>query len=205
VEYANGNYNEKAITSRTKEVQVLSSALQDMAIRLREREEQMSYFANYDSLTGLQNTTSYKAWVDKFNAEIKNENVKFGVIMFDLNNLKETNDKYGHNIGDKLIITAAKIISDTYDRCPLFRVGGDEFVVVLQNEDLEGRKSLFDQLILRCSNTFVEVGDDKVAISIAMGFSMFDPNKDQRFEEVLKRADEAMYENKLKMKNKDLL
>ena len=156
--------------------------------------------ANRDSLTGLHNTTSYTAWAAKFDQDIKNENIEFGVVVLDLNNLKQANDKYGHTIGNKLIISAAKLISDVFKRSPVFRIGGDEFLVVLQNGDLENCEKLFAQLDFNCANTYVEEDDVKIPVSIARGFVRFDPSKDTHFEDVFKRADDAMYENKSKLK-----
>ena len=81
----------------------------------------------------------------------------------------------------------------------MFRIGGDEFLVVLQNTDLENRERLFVELRTRCSATVVnEV--EKIPLSIALGFAMFTPETDASFEHVFKRADDAMYENKREMK-----
>ena len=171
-----------------------------MTLRLREREELLHLAANRDSLTGLRNTTSYTAWVENFDQEIESGNVEFGVAVLDLNNLKEANDKYGHAIGNKLIMSAAKLISDIFKRSPVFRIGGDEFLVVLQNSDLENCEKLFAQLELDCANTYVEEDGVKIPISVANGFVRFDPSKDLHFEDVFKRADDAMYENKSKFK-----
>ena len=171
-----------------------------MTVRLREREELLHLSANRDSLTGLRNTTSYTSWVAKFNQEIENGNIEFGVAVFDLNNLKKANDKYGHAIGNKLIISAAKLISDVFKRSLVFRIGGDEFLVVLQNKDLENCEKLFVQLELNCANTYVEEDGAKIPISIASGFVRFDPSKDKHFGDVFKRADDTMYENKSKFK-----
>ena len=200
VKLSNGDYNVEIADSNTYEIKLLSTAFKNMTFRLREREELLHLSANRDSLTGLRNTTSYTAWVAKFDQEIESENVDFGVVVLDLNNLKEANDKYGHAIGNKLIISAANLISDIFKRSPVFRIGGDEFLVVLQNSDLENCEKLFVQLELNCKNTYVEEDSVKIPISIAKGFVTFDPSKDMHFEDVFKRADDAMYENKNKFK-----
>ena len=200
VKLSNGDYNVEISDSNTYEIKLLSTAFKNMTLRLREREEQLHLSANRDSLTGLRNTTSYTAWAAKFDQDIKNENIEFGIVVLDLNNLKEANDEYGHAVGNKLIISAAKLISDVFKRSPVFRIGGDEFLVVLQNSDLENCEKLFAQLDFNCANTYIEDGDVKIPISIASGFVRFDPSKDTHFEDVFKRADDAMYENKSKLK-----
>jgi diguanylate cyclase (GGDEF)-like protein len=116
-----------------------------------------------------------------------------------LNQLKETNDTYGHDAGDKLIATAAKVISDIFKRSPVFRIGGDEFLAVLQHRDLKDCEKLFAQFDLECAKTFIEEKDE-IPISIARGFALFESDKDFCFNDVFKRADNAMYENKRKIK-----
>ena len=112
----------------------------------------------------------------------------------------EVNDTYGHDNGNKLIAGAARIISETFKRSPAFRIGGDEFLVILQNRDLEERDTLFAELDARAKSAAIEVGDTKVPVSIAKGFSLFDPQTDTRFSDVFTRADDEMYKNKKNMK-----
>ena len=199
---SNGDYNVEIDDSNTYEIKLLSLAFENMTMSLREREELLHLSANRDSLTGLRNTTSYTAWVDKFDKEIADKNAEFGVIVLDLNELKSANDKYGHDVGNKLIVAAAKLISDTFKRSPVFRIGGDEFLVVLQNKDLEDYEKLLIQFNSKCANTYIEAKGEKIPISVANGFAMFDIGKDLHFENVFKRADDAMYENKRKSKAK---
>lgn len=191
---ADGNYDMELEQGGALETRLLSTAFENMAIRLQERENLLHLSANHDSMTGLRNNTSYVSWVAQFDKKIANEEIDFGVVMLDLNDLKKTNDLYGHEMGDKLIITAAQIISDIFKRSPVFRIGGDEFLVVLQNKDLENRDELFALLDLKCQNTFI--ADTQEPIRIAIGFSRFEHGKDLQFADVFKRADVAMYENK---------
>ena len=200
VKLANGDYDVEIVHSDTREIKILSTAFENMAMKLRERVETLHTSANQDALTGLRNTTSYKTFVAEFNNKIELNNSDFGVVVFDANFLKETNDKYGHDMGDKLIIKTANVISSIFKRSPVFRIGGDEFVAILQNEDLENHKTLFSKLDLTCANTFIENNDVKIPVNIARGFARFDSTKDSQFIDVFKRADDDMYENKRKMK-----
>ena len=199
VKLSNGDYNVKFVNSNVSEIKLLNSAFEHMATNLHEREKELRFSANRDSLTGLRNTTSYKRWVTEFDKEIENKTANFGIVVFDLNQLKETNDTYGHDVGDKLIATSAKVISDVFKRSPVFRIGGDEFLAVLKHRDLEDCEKLFAQLDLECANTRID-GNEEISISIARGFALFDSNIDSCFNNVFKRADNAMYENKRKNK-----
>ena len=82
----------------------------------------------------------------------------------------------------------------------MFRIGGDEFLVVLQNKDLENREKLFEEFRSNCACTFVEGDGEQIPLRIASGFALFDAAQDTRFADVFNRADDAMYENKSKMK-----
>lgn len=199
IQLSNGDYNVEFAHSNISEIELLNIAFENMATRLHEREKELRFSANRDSLTGLRNTTSYKSWVAELDKEIKNEAANFGVVVFDLNQLKKTNDTYGHDVGDKLIVTAAKVISDVFKRSPVFRIGGDEFLAVLQHGDLDDCEELFVRLDTVCGNTVIEEMNT-TSISIARGFAMFETNKDVCFNDVFKRADNAMYENKRKNK-----
>ena len=202
VKLSNGDYNVEFVHSNVSEIELLNTAFENMATHLHEREKELRFFANRDSLTGLRNTTSYKSWVAEFDREIASKTANFGVVVFDVNRLKETNDVYGHDVGDKLIVSVAKVISDVFKRSPVFRIGGDEFLAVLRHGDLEDCEKLFIQLDLECANTFVGE-NSKIPISIARGFARFDSDKDLHFNDVFKRADYAMYENKRKSKEVD--
>ena len=195
VKLSNGDYNVKFVHSSISEIELLNAAFEKMATHLHEREKELRFSANRDSLTGLRNVTSYKRWVEEFDKEIENKTANFGVVVFDLNHLKETNDTYGHDVGDKLIVTAAKVISDVLKRSPVFRIGGDEFLAILQHRDLENYEKLFVQLDLECAKISIEEKGE-IPVSIARGFAMFDADKDLHFNDVFKRADQAMYGNK---------
>ena len=79
------------------------------------------------------------------------------------------------------------------------RIGGDEFLVILRQNDLDSCEELFVRFDAACENTVIDE-KLKISISIARGFAMFDPDNDLCFNDVFKRADNAMYENKRKNK-----
>jgi diguanylate cyclase (GGDEF)-like protein len=120
--------------------------------------------------------------------------------VFDVNGLKQTNDVHGHIIGDELIATASRIICDTFKKSPVFRIGGDEFCVILQNKDLADIKTLFEQFDTECASICIDKDNLKLPISIAKGFAEFNPENDTRCSDVFERADREMYKNKRLMK-----
>ncbi len=200
VKLSNGDYDVEILHSNTYEIKLLSTAFEHMTQHLKEHERLNHLLAYRDSLTGLRNTNSYKAWVADFDKEIEIEKPKFGVMVLDINYLKETNDRYGHDVGNKLIVKAAGIISVTFKRSPVFRFGGDEFLVILQNRDFEDLKELLRKFDEECHNESITTDKGNIPISIAKGLAIYDSKKDASFIDVFNRADDAMYENKRAIK-----
>ena len=156
---------------------------------------------NKDGLTGVNNRMAFENFEEKITQEIAaNKISSFAIIIFDSNNLKNTNDLLGHDAGDQLIIDGCKIICNTFKHSPVFRVGGDEFVAFLQGEDYENRKNLLSGFQKKMNKEYFISG----AVSIASGISDFIPQKDINLTDVFKRADESMYKTKAKMKNQKL-
>ena len=196
-----GDYNVEIKESSAYEIQLLNTTFKNMVAYLKEHEKNLHISANRDSLTGLRNTTSYSSWVSKFDKELESSPFDFGIAVFDLNNLKETNDTYGHDMGNRLIVTVAKIISEVFKRSPVFRIGGDEFLVVLRNSDFENYRELSELLNSNCKNTFIDE-NKQISIDVAVGFAQYDPESDSSFVDVFRRADVDMYKNKRMMKTK---
>ena len=197
---AQNDYHINICHSNTKEIIQLNATFQHMTEQLREREKLQHMLAYRDALTGLRNTTAYKAWVNDFEKERQENTLEFGVAVLDMNFLKETNDRYGHDVGNQLIVAAARIISDTFKRSPVFRIGGDEFVVILQNRDLHHYDELIQKLCRDCDEEMLMAGEQRIPVSIAYGSAVYDPLIDNSFMDVFNRADDAMYKQKRKMK-----
>ena len=200
VKLSNRDYDVEVVHSNTYEIKLLSTAFENMALHLKEHEKLQHLLAYRDSLTGLRNTNSYWAWITDFDKEIETKELVFGVIVFDINYLKETNDRYGHDVGNKLIVSAARIISNIFKRSPVFRIGGDEFLAILQNRDLEEYNELLDKFDEECLNEIVTTDHENIPVSIAKGFARYDCNVDKSFIDVFNKADDAMYENKREIK-----
>ena len=200
IKLSNGDYDVEIVPSNTYEIKLLSTAFENMALQLKEHEKMQHLLAYRDSLTGLRNTNSYWAWITDFDKEIEAKDTDFGVLVFDINYLKETNDRYGHDVGNKLIVSAARLISDIFKRSPVFRIGGDEFLVILQNRDLDEKDALLKIFDEECLSKSVDTDKESISVSIAKGFARYDSEKDTNFIDVFNKADDAMYENKRKIK-----
>lgn len=154
--------------------------------------------AHQDALTGVKNKLAYIEAEEKKDLEIKEGNAgEFAIAVFDINELKMINDKFGHEKGDKIIIHASETICNHFKHSPVFRIGGDEFLVLLEKTDYQNRNELknsFKELIKNSDSA------DKVIISI--GMSDYISGKDSCLNDVFVRADQLMSRNKSTMKSK---
>ncbi|MCR5081698.1 MAG: GGDEF domain-containing protein [Treponema sp.] len=162
---------------------------------------ELNELATKDSLTGIRNKTAYDREVKKIEIDMNNKGMKFGIAMIDLNFLKKINDNYGHDKGNISIITLCQIVCRIFKHSPVFRIGGDEFVVILKGHDLEQ----IDNLIVEFNGELkARQEDEKLEYwektSAAIGYAVFDPKVDASYENIFKRADDEMYRAKKEMK-----
>ena len=157
----------------------------------------MTSLAYKDSLTGVQSKHAYVEEEDKFDVLIREKKIdRFAVVVFDLNDLKLINDTYGHEVGDKYIITSVGVIKRFFENMPIFRYGGDEFIVILLDKDYEKRKELSEAFKAQMKKN---IGTRNPVI--ASGLSEFVAEKDNTFRSVFNRADLDMYVYKAELKN----
>ena len=169
----------------------------------REETKRMQILANQDGLTGVHNKVAYNSEVERMNKDIKDgEKTDFAVVMVDLNYLKEVNDTYGHDTGDIALIKLATMICDTFTLSPVYRVGGDEFVVICRGKDYLRISQLVEAFKHKVLESIKDSDiHDGEHISAAVGYSTFNQSDDKNVDDVFKRADKEMYENKRDMKN----
>ena len=149
-----------------------------------------------DALTDVRNVNAYTEVKAKIEKDIQLKKAPaFGIIVFDLNNLKLVNDTMGHEAGDKYIQDSCRMICDIFKHSPVFRIGGDEFVAILTKDDYHYRDALLSH--------FNEIVDKNQIVGgpvIAAGISLYDSEKDTRFDDVFTRADSIMYTRKRELK-----
>ena len=150
-----------------------------------------------DALTGVKSKLAFAEVEEKKDAEIKKGAAgAFAVAVFDLNGLKEINDTRGHEQGDRYIIDACKIICDHFKHSSVFRVGGDEFVALLEGNDYQKRHELIADFVMKMKNSYTTG-----RVSVAAGMADYTPEEDASFHDVFQRADQWMYSRKRDMKN----
>ena len=157
--------------------------------------------ARRDELTGTKNKTAYREMEKELQRLTKEGDEPFGIVVCDINGLKLINDTEGHRAGDSYIKASCKLICRIFHHSPVFRVGGDEFVVVLRGQDFMNRARLIADLRRQVEKS-VRIGEGPV---VASGLAEFQPIKDRSVEDVFNRADNQMYEDKARLKRQKLL
>ncbi len=182
------------------EIGRLEAGFQSMTEHLTRHLDELSDLAYRDSLTSVRNRAAYQKDAARLDQRLKTERCDFAVIVLDVNYLKYINNTYGHALGDELLVKGCKIICGVFQHSPVYRIGGDEFVVILEREDLKNDEELTETL----RHSMVEIDClDGTAFKtpISMGIARYEQGKDLSFDDVFRRADALMYENKLEIKS----
>ncbi|MBP5266938.1 MAG: GGDEF domain-containing protein [Lachnospiraceae bacterium] len=174
--------------------------LLDRERRQREELEKARKMAYIDSLTGVRNKYAYFEMEQQIDERITGQSIQqLAVVVFDLNNLKDVNDRLGHEAGDRYIKEGCQLICNTFLHSPVFRVGGDEFVVILEGKDYMNRVGL-----LRTFDEIMDYNNANGAVVVASGMDEYRPQTDYCYQGVFERADKKMYERKMQLKNSSM-
>ncbi len=149
--------------------------------------------AHRDGLTGVGNKSAFMDREAELNKAIAHGSTDFWIAVFDVNKLKITNDVFGHMAGDKLLCTVSNHLSSYFGAENIFRVGGDEFIVVITKNDKA------NDILSDCINSMKSLtveGYPECTVSCAYGVSSFDKDTDWKISDILRRADKEMYKNK---------
>ena len=149
-----------------------------------------------DGLTGLYNRMAFTEETERYDRMLSSGQVSFGVAVFDLNDLKQINDTLGHEKGDIAIYSLADIITKEFKDCDCYRIGGDEFAVIVDEKKVDRIKNMVDEF-KEIIKKF-KVCDEWDHALAAVGYAVCD--NDTNFQSVFNRADQDMYINKTEIK-----
>lgn len=174
-------------------------------ILLKQHEKELQRIAHYDSLTGVPNRMLLADRMEQAIAQAKRENEMLGVCYLDLDGFKPVNDTFGHQAGDQVLIEIARRIESILrkgDTCA--RLGGDEFVVLLPNLNHEGKCIITVQRLLEIIAKPIIIQGQAFTLTASIGISIYSGD-DSNADELLSRADKAMYIAKQSGKNRQHL
>lgn len=184
-------------TETDDEIGVLVRGFRTTVAHLKKYTSNMETLAYQDAMTKVKNSSSYKLATENLEKQIQHSIAEFAVVMCDLNYLKYINDHFGHKAGDTAIKIASGIICRSFPYSTVFRIGGDEFVVILQGIEYEKRDELCAALEREIAeNAAAKDSEEYAAVSIAYGMAVYEPDRDRNYQQVFERADAKMYEHK---------
>lgn len=182
----------------------LLSCIVNIENEVQEKAEQKHHLmsaermARRDELTGIKNKNAFTEQSQIIDKKIRKNpsSWEFGVVMCDVNNLKTINDTRGHSFGDEAIQKASQMICEIFKHSPVFRIGGDEFIVLLKDNDYKNR----EELLALLREESITNKKTRVGPVVASGLAVYEPGRDKEFSDVFNRADSLMYENKMELK-----
>ena len=197
-----GNYDFELKYNGNDEVGILTSAFRRLIRHLKSHIGDLSARAYADALTSVRNKGAFEIYVRELEETLLHapESPGFAVGVFDCDNLKTINDQYGHEKGDIYLKTASALICRVFQHSPVFRIGGDEFAVILQNDDYRDRNALIRLFDERNAEICASANEPWEQTRISMGIAEFNPRTDCSVGDVTRRADKRMYENKRRRK-----
>ena len=192
---AQGNLDVDLQITSNDEVGTLAESLRETARELKNRISYINNLAFTDKLTGIKNNTAFLQEVVYLRNDILQKKANFALFVIDANGLKYINDNYGHELGNELIIKVTQMAAEVFGSEHLYRIGGDEFAVIMYN----GTEEICEDYERRFQEV-VELQKGKIWAAASIGHAVYSEKMDTTYESVFNRADEDMYENKVRMK-----
>ncbi|HBB72588.1 MAG TPA: sensor domain-containing diguanylate cyclase [Ruminococcus sp.] len=197
-----GNYDFILSYDKDDELGRLTRSFKNLSDNVKAHINDLSGQVFIDALTHVKNKGAFSKVLDELQEQINtgNEDTEFAIGVFDCDNLKVINDRYGHDKGDIYLKTASGTICEVFKHSPVFRIGGDEFAVILKNEDYSNIGSLLEQFDNITEEINSSADEPWKQVWISKGFAVFDPSGDRSVSGALQRADQLMYDNKRERK-----
>ena len=175
----------------------LERQIQSMQVELRTQIAQVHGQAYRDDLTGVKSKHAFTEMEKELDEKLSGGVLPaFAVVVCDVNGLKKINDTLGHKAGDEYIRSACRMICDVFAHSPVYRIGGDEFAVILTGRDYENRRALMRELHRQSSE---HIATQEAIVS--GGLAEYQPDQDHCVHEIFERADATMYKEKMLLKS----
>ena len=193
-----GDYDFELDYTGNDEIGRLTGTFKQLAGHVKEHITDLNRKVYVDALTSVRNKGAFSAYLEKLQDEMDDPEIKteFGVCVFDCDDLKLVNDRYGHDKGDIYLKSASRLICRVFMHSPVFRIGGDEFSVILQNEDYEHKDELMERFEKDRAVINATAENPWEQVNITMGHSVYEPDNDNAVIDTVRRADKDMYERK---------
>src|SRR5690606_25896790 len=171
--------------------------------RWREREDEVRLLSMTDSLTGVSNRRSILSHLNREQDRSRHFGPGLSVIMVDMDHFKHINDTWGHPVGDRVLVEAAKVLKEAVRQNDMVgRFGGEEFLIVLPGTDIEGARFLAERCRERINKLQFEMADGTMLrLTVSLGLYCNMENRNISVDEMLRLADDALYQAKRNGRN----
>ncbi|WP_248927456.1 sensor domain-containing diguanylate cyclase [Paenibacillus hamazuiensis] len=174
------------------EPKLILIASRDLSSR-KKAEEELQHLAYYDPLTGLANRRLFHDRYKQALLSAKRYGHRLALLYLDLDDFKSINDTYGHAIGDMILkIVSARLINCIRDPDTICRLGGDEFIVLLQQFDEESDVEKIAKRMIESLSRLIHIQDHEIRVTCSMGASLY-PEDSANGDTLIQMADAAMY------------
>ncbi len=162
------------------------------------------HLANHDHLTGVANRRAFEETMDREWLRAQRSQTSLSLIIADIDDFKHYNDTFGHAVGDDVLRAIAQMIAERIRQSAdlVARVGGEELAVILPETDIDGAKTLAEQIREQCHKIDIDLGRGIKAPNLSIGVSTCVPQENQRVEELFEQADGALYDAKRQGKDR---
>ena len=193
-----GNYEFSLDYDKDDEVGKLTWAFKLLTSQMKDNIKDLNMRIFVDPMTRVKNKGAYASDLEELQTQADKEgsHMRFAIGVFDCDDLKKVNDIYGHEKGDEYLKAACHMICSIFRHSPVYRIGGDEFSVILRNEDYQNREALMRQFEVMSETINYSTDKPWEQVHISMGVAEYDPENDSSVDEVMRRADDMMYKNK---------
>jgi len=171
--------------------------------RWREREDEVRLLSMTDPLTGVSNRRSILSHLNREQERSRNFGPSLSVLMVDMDHFKQINDTWGHPVGDRVLVEAARVLKETVrQNDQVGRFGGEEFLIVLPGTDTQGALFLAERCRERINRLQFEMVDGStLRLTASLGLYCNSANRNVSVDEMLRLADDALYEAKRNGRN----
>lgn len=167
--------------------------LASVALERDTSQKKISQIAFYDMLTGLPNRASLNGYLDTELKKARSQAAKGVILFIDMDDFKAVNDNFGHSFGDNVIVSASQhIVAATDKNAFVARLGGDEFIVVVPGENSRHKAAQIADKVIKELGQEYEIAAQKLHMSASIGVVIY-PEDGDMVEDILKKADIAMY------------
>ena len=198
-----GDYGFSLNYTGKDEVGALTKTFTNMAGHMKEHISDLNRRAYVDALTSVRNKGAYASYIEDMQGQMDADPgaMEYAIGVFDCDDLKSVNDNYGHDKGDAYLKAASRLICKVFQHSPVFRIGGDEFSVVLRNDDYRNREELVDTFEKACAAVNDASQNIWEQVHVSFGLAVYDRLSDKSVIDTVRRADKMMYANKRQHKN----